>query len=84
MPIALLNYEEAVAYQRTVKNQVTRELIGLVFGAFVKRWLSGDRPIESIDALYFVKTLEDAFASHEVLADLLKGGTILWPEPESP
>ncbi len=80
MPITVLNHEEAINYQKTISNSVTRELVGLVFGTLVNKWLKGDRPIESFDALFFVKILEDAFSSHEVIADLLRGGTIMWPE----
>ena len=76
----LLNYEEADAYRRGITNPVTRELVGLVFGVLTKKWLAGNRPIGGFDALFFVKILEVALASHDQIAGLLRGETTLWPD----
>jgi hypothetical protein len=80
----LRNYEEADLYQRGITNSVTRELVGLVFGTLTLKWLKGDRPVGDFDALFFVKTLEAALSSHEQIAAILRGETILWPDIENP
>lgn len=80
MPPTMLNFEEADVYRRTIDDPITRELTGLVFTQFVKNWLSGDRPVGAIDMLHLVKVLEEAFASHEVISQVLRGESLLWPD----
>jgi hypothetical protein len=80
----LLNYDEANTYRMAINDPVIRELTGLVFGALTQKWLQGERPVGGFDALFLVKTLEQAFASHEVVAGILRGESIMWPEPEMP
>ena len=82
MPPSLHNYEEADVYRRKITNSVTRELVSLVFGVLTHRWLSGERPLGDFDAMFFVKTIEAALESHEQVAAILHGGTILWPETD--
>lgn len=82
MPPTLKNYEEADLYRRGIADSVTRELVGLVFGVLTHRWLAGERPVGEFDALFLVKTVEAALATHEQVAAILHGETILWPETE--
>ena len=76
----LLNYDEAQAYKAKIEAHVARELTGLVFGTLTKKWLNGERPTESFDTLFFVKVLEDAFASNDAIACVMRGESLLWPE----
>ncbi len=83
MSPALLNYDEANAYRMAIKDPVIRELTGLVFGALTKKWLEGERPVGAFDALFLVKTLEQAFMAREAVEGILRGQSIMWPEPET-
>jgi putative addiction module component (TIGR02574 family) len=80
MSPTLVNFEEADAYRRAINDPITRELVGLVFSDLIKKYLSGDRPIGAFDMLFFVKSIEESCASHQLLAGLLRGESLLWPE----
>jgi hypothetical protein len=80
----LLNFNEANAYCMGIKDPIIRELTGLVFGALTQKWLKGERPTGAFDVLFFVKTLEESFASQEVIRGILRGESIMWPEPNNP
>lgn len=78
----MVNFDAAQAYCLAIKDQVTRELVGLCFSRLVTRFVRGEGPDENFDAMYFVKTVEAAMTQHDSLRHVLAGGTLLWPEIE--
>ena len=63
-----------------IADPVTRELTSLVLGALELKGVRGLRPDGDFDVLFFVKVLEQAMSKHDLVARLLKGESLLWPE----
>jgi hypothetical protein len=79
MPGTFNNYNEASDYRVQISNAVTRELTSLILGVLERHALGGNLPKGDFDVLYFVKIVEEAMSDHGMIARVLQGESILWP-----
>jgi hypothetical protein len=83
---ALLNCTEATRFIEAIEDPVTRNLVNMACVHFVKRIHFEERepPVADFDMLYFVTSLKDFFAEHEVIARTLEGEKVgAWFDAES-
>ena len=71
----LTRNDEALRHIDTIADPVTKNLVNMAFVHFVKtvHLAKKDRPASDLDMLFLVKSLEDFFAEHDVLARTLEG-----------
>jgi hypothetical protein len=71
----LLNCDEALRFIEQIQDPVTKNLVNMAFVHLVKKVHldKSDLPRADLDVLFFVTTLKDFFAEHEVLARTLEG-----------
>jgi hypothetical protein len=71
----LILCDEALRHIEAIADPVTKNLVNMAFVHLVKTMHLNkkDRPISDLDMLFLVKSLEDLFAEHEVLARTLEG-----------
>jgi hypothetical protein len=71
----LLNCDEAVQFIQRVPDEVTKTRVNMALVHVVKtaHLEKRDRPRADFDMLFFVRSLKDFFAEHDVLARTLEG-----------